>query len=146
MSEAATNCERVRALFEGREAIYVEKGALRVRVGNIRCDIERCRIDAQVEELPTAGLERTVFHSFRGRTPGPLRWDIVAGYMTSFSDRGWSMGYGGWSLYFAPDVIEGVVRLASIWPESLDAAKRYERVLRFIHSGPAGRHVRVFPE
>jgi hypothetical protein len=42
------------SLFEGREAIYVEKGALRVRVSDLRGDVAQLYILAEVEEIPTA--------------------------------------------------------------------------------------------
>jgi hypothetical protein len=42
-----TKVEQLRGLFEGREAIYVEKGALNVRVGDIRRDITRLTISAE---------------------------------------------------------------------------------------------------
>jgi hypothetical protein len=43
--------QEVRATFEGREAIYIEKGALRVRVSNIRGSASQAIIAAEVEEI-----------------------------------------------------------------------------------------------
>src|ERR1035438_6113927 len=47
--------QRVQASFEGREAIYIEKGVVRVRVSNIRATMPQV-IEADVEEIPTPGL------------------------------------------------------------------------------------------
>ena len=45
-----TKVEQLRRLFEGREAIYVEKGALRVKVTDISADLAQRCISAEVEE------------------------------------------------------------------------------------------------
>ena len=48
----STNCERLRKAFENREAIYVERGALRVKVTNIRANVVVQTISADIEEIP----------------------------------------------------------------------------------------------
>ena len=92
--------QEVRAMFEGREAIYIEQGAVRVRISNIRGSASQAIISAEVEEIPTPGLGVGRFRHLPGNKP--LRWTINAGYLTVFSDQLWTMGYGGWSLYFHP--------------------------------------------
>lgn len=116
---------RLRANFEGREAIYIEKGALRVRVLNIWVDLSIPAAGAEVEEIPTRGFERSLFHE-HADGPAPLRWSISGGLLTAFNERVWVMGYGGWSLNFAPHFIEGVLALAASWPDSLDPGDRYD--------------------
>jgi hypothetical protein len=74
-----TRVEQVRRLFEGREAIYVEKGALRVKVSDIRGDVARLLISAQVEEIPTPGFPVGSFHAIRRLQPSSLRWSIAGG-------------------------------------------------------------------
>jgi len=123
--------QKLRGNFEGRGAIYIEKGALHVRVSNIRWDTALCAVLADIEEIPTAGFNTTSFH--KGHDSTPLRWDIGTASLTSFSDTEWSMGYGGWSIYFAPCVVEGVVDLASRWPKELNEHARYKQVLGFIY-------------
>lgn len=146
-SQESVNCRKLRDAFEDREAIYVEKGVLRVRVQNIRCDVHARRIDAEVEEIPTRGLENTLLHGRRPNESSPLRWDIAAGYLTTFSDTTWEMGYGGWSLFFAPEIVSGLLDLASAWPPELDAADRYDDALRFLEDRPVrDRSVRVFSD
>jgi hypothetical protein len=56
------NCETLRKNFQGREAIYLEKGILRVRVEDIRFDLQAHSIRARVEEIPTCGLRPSLFH------------------------------------------------------------------------------------
>ncbi|MHB8501774.1 MAG: hypothetical protein ACYDCG_16985 [Candidatus Acidiferrales bacterium] len=82
-----TKVEQVRGLFEGREAIYIEKGALRVKVSNIRGDVAGLLISAEVEEIPTTGLPAGVFYEIQRLEPSPLRWSIEGGYLTDLSDH-----------------------------------------------------------
>lgn len=91
--------EQLRSLFEGREAIYVEKGALRARVRNIRLGHDR--IMADVEEIPTAGLPVGALYAIQRREPSPLRWTIGIGFISNstFSDYKWKSGYPGWSIF-----------------------------------------------
>jgi hypothetical protein len=48
--------EAMQAQFEGREAIYVEQGALRVRISDISWDTAKLVVAAKIEEIPTPGL------------------------------------------------------------------------------------------
>src|SRR5262249_47298317 len=63
----SSRVERLRAAFEGREAIHIEKGVLltRIRYGEHR------QIEARIEEIPTPGL------------PGPARGGTGAAARTS---------------------------------------------------------------
>ena len=128
-SQHATNCEQVRRSFENREAIYVEQGALRVRITNIQANVAERYLTAQVEEIQTPELGIGIYRRRRPNESTLLRWDIGAGYLTYFSDDSWHMGYGMWSLYFATRVVEGVVDLASRWPENLDDDRRNKEVI-----------------
>ena len=55
MTGRAATVEKLRASFEGREAIYLEKGAIRVRVSNLR-SADLGTLLADIEEIPTAGF------------------------------------------------------------------------------------------
>jgi hypothetical protein len=127
-----TKLEQVRGLFGGRQAIYVEKGALRVKVSDVRGDVARLSISAEVEEIPTAGFPAGAFYEIQRLEPSPLRWSIEGGYLTDFSDHTWHMGYGGWSLFFAPRIVDGIVSLALQFPENLDPFQRYSEVLNYL--------------
>ena len=59
---AEIKMEEFRARCEGREGIYVEKGAVCVRVSNIGWDAGRLNITARVEEISTAGFPVGVFY------------------------------------------------------------------------------------
>jgi hypothetical protein len=142
-----TRVEQVRRLFEGREAIYVEKGALRVKVSDIRGDAARLLISAQVEEIPTPGFPVGSIHAIRKLQPSPLRWSIEGGYLTTFSEHTWHMGYGGWSLFFAPGIVEGILSLALQFPEALNPFQRYTQVLDYLADHEAHEPTQaVFPE
>jgi hypothetical protein len=118
-----------------------------VRVTNIRCHVGARRIDAEIGEIPIAGLERSLFHSGRPNESSPLRREISAGYLTTFSDHAREMGYGGWSLFFAPEVVAGFASVASDWPAELDAVERYNQALRFLIDRDAYKASnRVFPD
>ncbi len=124
--------EQLRARFEGREAIYVEKGALRMRVSDIRGGATQLSISAEVEELPTPGFPAGAFYEMPRLEPSPLRWSIEGGYLTDFSEHTWHMGYGGWSLFFAPRIVDGILGLALRFPDNLDAFQRYRKVLDYL--------------
>ena len=117
MSFSAQTAEQLRHLFEDREAIYVEKGATHVKVSGIRWD----------PELPTA---RFPCEHYPGSCP--RRWTIGAGYRTTFSQHNWNMGYGGWSLYFAPEIVNGVLNVASQFPADLAFVRRYNLILDYL--------------
>ncbi len=127
-----TKVKQVRGLFEGRESIYVEKGALRVKVSDVRGDVARLFISAEVEEIPTAGFPAGAFYEIQRLEPSPMRWSIEGGYLTTFSDHTWHMGYGGWSLFFAPRIVDGILSLALRFPDNLDPLQRYREVLDYL--------------
>ena len=142
-SPESENCEKLRDAFEGREAIYIEKGVLRVRVTNIRYKVDARTIRAEVEEVAAPNLAGGVFH---GREPRPLRWRISAGFLTTFSENRWDMGYGGWSLFFAAAVVDGLTNLAADWPADLDAGERYRRAIDFLDGIEREPAESVFPD
>lgn len=112
----------LRHRFEGREAIYVGGGAWRVRITGIRTFLRERIIEADVEAFPTPGLSE----------PPMPRWDIGAGSETTVSADTWAMGYGGWTLYFAPRVVGGVMELAAGLPADMEPHERYRAVLRWL--------------
>lgn len=124
-STCASHCEVLRARFEGREAIYVEKGALRVRVTNIRS--QGLSVLADVEEIITPGLGVGFLAREHPPVSGPRRWDI-GGDPTSYSNDSWSMGYGGWNLYFDPEFIQTVIDFAVRRPNNADPWEGYAAV------------------
>ena len=137
----------MQASFEGREAIYIEKGALRVRVSNIRATTLPHYIAADVEEIPAPGLG---VGSFDNSKPGrPRRWGIGAGYLTAFSEHGWTAGYGGWSLYFDPKAIQAALDLAAHFPGNLDSWERYNQIVELLQRDKrffSPKMQRVFPD
>ncbi len=120
---------KLRANFQGKQGIYVEKGALLVRVSDIRQGLST--VAAQIEEIPSPGLPG-FFGMRRQRGEGPLRWTIRAGQFAQFSDDCWQMGYGGWSLYFEPALVRAIVQLAAEFPQTLDAHERYRQICRVV--------------
>ena len=122
----------LRSLFSDRAAIYIEKGALCVRVAAIDRDADKLIVTATLIETPTPGFPAGIFSALAKHEPSPLRLAIGAGFMSAFSDSTWHMGYGGWSLFFAPMIIEGVVALAAQFPEDLHPMERYKAVLCFL--------------
>lgn len=129
--------KQLQGLFEGREAIYIEYGALRVKVSKIKGDADQLRTTAQVEEIPTAGFPVGSFSEVPRRGQKPLRWNIEGSHLAEFSEYSWCMGYGGWSLFFAPKILDGVLSLARQFPDNLDARERYHEVLRYLQTHDA---------
>ena len=137
----ASNCEELRSRFEGREAIFVEQGALRVRVNNIRSR-GGFRIGADAEEIVTPGLGVGRFQRSRR-----LRWRLGAGYLTTVSAQSWKMGYGGWSLYFAPEIVQAVVGCAARLAAAAEPNEGYDEVCHLLRRFAADEPARlVFPD
>ena len=68
-AQYAANCEFIQENFEGREAIYIEHGAARVRVTNIQVNAKERYLDirkrANLPRLPFAGSLRRSWESRR---------------------------------------------------------------------------------
>lgn len=139
---------KLRSNFEGKEAIYIERGALRVRVTRIRRSTRGTAVLAEIEEIPTRGLGVGSFDARGRKATKPLRWKIVGGDLTCFSNHYWAMGYGGWSLYFDPKVVQGVCNLACRFPDHMDTFERYKQITRLIENDPTFWQAtrRVFPD
>ncbi len=128
----AATVEKVRASFEGREAIYIEKGAIRVRVSNIR-SVDLGVIRADIEEIPTAGFPIWIRDVGPRPRPHPLRWTIGTSLIRHFSADSWSSPpYVGWTLYFSPKLIEEIVALVSRFPENHPPHLGYGEILTYI--------------
>jgi hypothetical protein len=140
------SCERLKEAFEGREALYIEHGALRVRVSRITPDLRRRVVEALVEEIPTTGLEVTPLHAFFEDRVSPLRWNIGAGSLSLFSEHTWAVGYGGWSICCDPQMVAGVVALAARFTADLTPTDRYGKILEYVEEHPVDEQpTRVFP-
>lgn len=115
---AEANCERLRRSFDNREAIFFERSVMHVRVSGIRVNLAERFIEARLEPLPTYGMMGA--GKFRDGKSGT----IAGGALTRFSEHVWEAGYGGWTLFFSPETVQGVVALAAHWPAQLDAMER----------------------
>ena len=123
---------RFRTLFEGREAIYIEKGSLRVKVRNIRVDSSEPYARAEIEEIPTVGFPTGAICGLKSGED-LLRSSIGSSEGTHFSEHTWHAGYPtAFVLYFSPAIVEGLVNLASHFPDSLDPYQCYREVQRYL--------------
>jgi hypothetical protein len=148
--DAIANCERLRKCFEGREAIYIENGALRVRVTGIHANVPAQTITAELDEIPTPGLPRFIGLNSVGLTDSRrLQWTISAGHLTAISDHAWSLGDGGWSLFFDADLIREVMKFTETYSLALelDVYARYRNILGWVqcHKSTQELLTRVFP-
>ena len=123
--------EQIQTSFENREAIYIEKGALLVRVHNIKINESKRYISADVEEILRPGLGAGMFYRPVWSEAPLRRWNI-GGDLTACSRDVWCMGYGGWQMYFAHSFVDGIVSLAARWPQELDHWERYRHVLNWL--------------
>ena len=104
------NCERLRNTFENREAIYVERGALRVKVTNIRANAV-VKDQRGHQEVLTIGFPGLIDLDRFGLTDEELRsWTIIAGNLSTCSDHTWSTSSGLWSLFFGSELVQKVVQ------------------------------------
>ena len=53
------------------------------------------------------------------------------------ADRTWHMGYGAWSLFFAPKVVEGILSIALRFPYNLNPFQRYKEVIDYLNKHEA---------
>ena len=146
MTQSARSlCENLCATFVGRRAIYLEKFACLVKVTDIAYDLRKRIVTARVETIDAPGMEG----SHRPKGDGdyrPMRWKITAGYLTRFSEHTWKMGYGGWSMYFSPEIVESVLELAAGWDPSLHIFDKYGNTLRALEALDAHKPTRrIFP-
>jgi hypothetical protein len=87
-TDAIDNCTCLRRRFEGREAIYIEQGALLVRVMRIEANTAAQTITADIEEIPTPGFPRFIGLNSVGLADSRrLQWTISAGVLTASSDQ-----------------------------------------------------------
>jgi hypothetical protein len=138
----AANCERLRAQFEGREAIYFEKYVRRVKVWAIRAHVDARHVTAMAEELVTPGLGAPTAAAL------PPWWRFGGGPKTRFSRDSWSLGaqHVSWEAYFAPDFVAAVVGLAATLPS--EDVYQSDRLMQLIRErgGACGRNEElVFP-
>jgi hypothetical protein len=131
------NFQELRRRFEGREAIYVDRGAWHVRVSDIRLQ-PRFHVAAEIERFPTPGLDVPVFHTPAGPVP-PVRWNTWGGYLTSFTENSWSCGYGGWSLYFSPKFVQMAIEGAAPLADNPVSSDIYKRICQLVME-PQFRH------
>jgi len=129
--QAAINIEKLRSSFENKQAIYVEKGALLVRVTDITVSMSSCHIMAQAQEVKTPGLGVGMFAQTL-KSKRPLSWQF-GGCITEFAQNFWAMGYGGWLLFSEPNLVAEVARLAGSFPPELDDWQRYKQVTDIVH-------------
>lgn len=140
MSEPAwvTDDLRVRigalqSAMEGHVGIFTNRGVLLVRVSNIRAGQVQHSITADIEEVPTPGLEGPApfLRDDRG-VPRPMRWQIHAGIRTCYSERGWNMGYGGWAIKCEADTVAAFRAMAAQWPSDVHPWTRYTETCAFL--------------
>ena len=132
-SDAELAVEGLRQKFEGREGIYIEKGAVRIKVVRIwvEDDLGRPYFAAEVEEIRTPGLEDSnlITHLRRRFGPGPIRWRI--GAAEPWASSGGLEWYGryGPSIFFEPETVQAVVDLAATRPANLSSWDLYGKIV-----------------
>jgi hypothetical protein len=112
--------ENARLLYEGKEAIYLEKGALRVRVKSIGIRSVRVNttndaldyMEFALEEIPTPGLPVWLQGSPPTIGPHPHRFKVGAPFEIPLFHDSCSATYV-WSMYFSPKLVGEVVEMAT---------------------------------
>ena len=138
---ARSVCKELCSSVEGRSAIYVEKAVYYVKVTDTAYDLGKRIISARVESVRAPGLEGLTATTGNARYR-PKSWRFSAGCLTRFSEHNWYMGYGGWSLYFNPKIVEKILDLAAGWDPSLHMAERYRNTLRALEELDANEPTR----
>jgi hypothetical protein len=122
----AANCERLRAQFEGCEAIYLERYVRRVKVECIRANVDARQVCGMADEILTPGLGAP------GAVGRERWWEFSAGYEGRFSRESWSLSTQGvnWHVYFNRDLIQAVVAFAATLPS--DEVYQSTRLMKLI--------------
>jgi hypothetical protein len=112
-------------------------------------------IEALVEEIPTPGFEHRLgaaaFEAFTEKlgckvSVPPISWTISSCHISGFSQNTWLSGNGGWRIYFASWVVQGVRSFIAGLPESVDRIKRYNLIVRWLEDHHADEETQpVFP-
>jgi hypothetical protein len=133
----ATIVEKARFLYEGREGIYIEKGALRVRVNSVRIGSVRANttndlieyLAFDLEEIPTSNLPVWLDGKGPSLGPHPLRWEVGTNFETNLFHDYCSAAYVGWSMHFAQKLVAEVVEMAANFAgdDSLDLYRKIRR-------------------
>ena len=129
--------DKVRSLYEGREAVYTEKGALRVRVNAVRIKIEVANATNDVfdylafdlEEVPTPGLP-VWLEGYPSIGPHPHRWTVGTGFRTRLFPH-YISAYCGWSMHFSPKLVAEIVEMATNFAGD-DSQELYRNIRRHI--------------
>ena len=112
-------------------------------------------LEALVEEIPTPGFgprlraaEVEAYLKTIGcyRPIPPISWTIASCHISGFSQNTWLSGNGGWRIYFASWVVQGVRSFIAGLPESVDRIERYNLIVRWLRAHQAGEETQpVFP-
>lgn len=144
--EVLARCAGLIRHFEGRDALYVEKGVLRVRVRSISVDFRGRFVWTEVRESPVDSLPPPAHFVAAGGGTRPLAWRIGAGPFTRASSQIWKAGYGAWTIFTAPKVIELVLARAAGLDPALPPGRRWQALVTGITERPLDdAHVPLFP-
>jgi hypothetical protein len=134
--------DRLKQNFLNKEALYLDRFYSHVRVESIRMDVESRTIKCVLAPGSRAEI-------FRGPGDGPpASFTCGAGYLTKFSEHTWHMGYGGWTLFFHPDYLQGMLDLSASWPPEMDRWTRSQIALQWDMENDVWSEAaeRIFPE
>ena len=124
---------KVLEMFEGREAIYQEKGFLRVRVLNLRHKVGKREIEFEVEEVRTPGLGVGRFKSASKQSGGKLiRWDSFV-FFDNMKTMHWGFEQSGANFKFDPDVIAAIVSRSAALSKETDDPATYNDLAHIIN-------------
>lgn len=90
--------------FEDRTAICQEGTFWLVHVRDITLNLSRRFVSFEAVWLPGMAPSKDAIMS------------LDAGFLTQFSDRAWTMGYGGWTLFFDDRMIRDMLAFAAALP------------------------------
>jgi hypothetical protein len=118
------------SLFVGKQAICVEHGAMLVQLVAIRVDATRQFVDMDLLQVPSPGLPTGLLAD--GGLASRRVVSLGAGCLSKYTSNRWIMGYGGWCLYFDPELVAGAVQLAASFQPEERPMMRQRRLQRWI--------------
>ena len=124
------------ASLQGREALYIEHGALFVRP-QIDINFEEELLDMKLVEIPTAGFEHSFMHRLEHCiTPATNLLEISVGFISGAGEISpdYIGTYGGISfgVYFNPTLLDIVKNLGRQWTDDQTPFERYKEAGRVV--------------
>ena len=136
MTHTRLPAKNIIASLQGREALYIEHGALFVRP-QIDINFEEELLECKLVEIPTAGFEHSFMHRLeRCINPATNLLEFSVGFISGAGkispDYIGTCGGISFDVYFDPTLLDIVKNLGRRWTDDQTPFERYQEVGRVV--------------